>query len=193
MTRPTDTGDIDHPGCAKAILDGVAKRRARCFVIHLSGTGCIADVREQTWKEDYKPQSSPEQTWEGKYNPHSWHDIAEIKEIYNLPAGAAHHTIHQWFMDADNETVMTAIVCPPDIYGQSSAVGNRATFMVPLYVEALLKHKEAFYLGEGNNIRAVTHIDDVVDLFVLLLEKAHEGGGNANWGREVCRVHKSTR
>lgn len=94
-------------------------------------------------------------------------------------------------MNANNDIVKTAIICPPDIYGQSSAIGSRATFMVPMYVEALLKHKEAFYLGEGNNIRAVTHIDDVVDLFVLLLEKAIEGGGDADWGREVGPAHQS--
>ncbi|KAF2097818.1 NAD(P)-binding protein [Rhizodiscina lignyota] len=163
-------GDIDHEGCAKAILDGVAKRSERCFVIHLSGTGCISDKLEQTW--------------EGKYNPHQWHDIAEIKEIYDLPPEAAHHTIDQWFMDADNDIVKTAIICPPDIYGEGTGIGNRATFLVPRYVEALLEHKEAFYLGEGNNIRAVTHIDDVVNLFILILEKAIEGGSGADWGRE---------
>jgi nucleoside-diphosphate-sugar epimerase len=53
-------------------------------------------------------------------------------------------------------------------------------------VEALLKHKEAFYLGHGDNIRAVTHIDDVVDLFMLILEGAIEDNGKVSWGKEVC-------
>jgi nucleoside-diphosphate-sugar epimerase len=88
-------------------------------------------------------------------------------------------------MDADNELLKTAIICPPDIYGQNTGMGARATFLVPNYVEALLKFKEAYFLGEGNNIRAVTHINDVVDLFILLLGEAIQGGGKADWGKEV--------
>src|SRR5258708_4217281 len=89
--------------------------------------------------------------------------------------------------DADTDLIKTATICPPDIYGQSTSIGKTSTFLVPKYVEALLKHKEAFYLGEGNNIRAVTHIDDVVSLFVIMIEQALQGGGTAEWGKEVCK------
>lgn len=167
----TDTGDIDHPGCAKAILSGCSKNKNPSFLIHLTGTGCISDEREQTW--------------EGKYNPHIWHDIQEIKEIYDLPESAQHHVIDQKIMDASNDRLKTCIICPPDIYGQNTGLGSRATFLVPEYIKVLLKDKEAFYLGDGENIRAITHIDDVVDLFIILLGKAIEGGGDAQWGREV--------
>jgi len=88
-------------------------------------------------------------------------------------------------MDASDDKLKTCIICPPDIYGQNTGLGNRATFLVPEYIKVLLKDKEAFHLGKGENIRAVTHIDDVVSLFLLLLGKAIEGGGNAQWGREV--------
>jgi hypothetical protein len=97
-----------------------------------------------------------------------------------------HHTIDRDIMDASNDTLKTVSICPPDIYGESSTIGNHTTYMVPLYVAALLKHKEAFHLGAGENIRAVTHIDDVVDLFIMILEAALEGGGNVQWGKEVC-------
>jgi nucleoside-diphosphate-sugar epimerase len=170
----TDAGDIDHPGCAKAILSGLSKRTDKCFLIHLTGTGCISDEREQSW--------------EGQINPHVWNDIDEIENIYNLPDSAMHHTIDRDIMDASNNTLKTVSICPPDIYGESSTVGNHNTYMVPLYVEALIKYKEAFYLGAGKNMRAVTHIDDVVDLFILILEAALEGGGNVQWGKEVCTL-----
>jgi nucleoside-diphosphate-sugar epimerase len=87
-------------------------------------------------------------------------------------------------MDASNDTLKTVVICPPDIYGQSSSVGSRTTFLVPNYVEALIKHKEAFYLGDGDNMRAVTHIDDVVDIFILLIDEALKDGGRAQWGKE---------
>ena len=54
-------------------------------------------------------------------------------------------------------------------------------------MEGLLQGKEPFYLGRGENWRAVVHIDDVVDLFALLLQEALLGGGKAQWGREVSQ------
>ena len=47
--------------------------------------------------------------------------------------------------------------------------------MVPEYVKIAMEKKEAFYLGKGENIRAVTHIGEAV-----------QGGGSAQWGKEVC-------
>ena len=170
----SDTGDIDHPGCAKAIISGCEKHTKPNFLIHLTGTGCISDEREQTW--------------EGEYNPHVWNDITEIKELYDLPESAQHHVIDQNVMDASNDRLKTAIICPPDIYGQNTGIGSRATFLVPEYIKVLLAKKEAFYLGAGENIRAVTHINDVVDLFILLVGEAIKGDGDAQWGREVFQL-----
>jgi hypothetical protein len=166
-----DMGDIDHPGCAAAILCGLRKKTAPSFLIHLTGTGCISDEREQTW--------------EGSYNPHVWDDIEKIQEIYDLPDSAKHHIIDKDIMNASNELLKTACICPPDIYGQSTGVGNRATFLVPEYVKYTMEKQEAFYLGKGENMRGVTHIDDVVDLFVILVGQAIRGGGSAQWGKEV--------
>lgn len=167
-----DTGDIDHPGCAAAILAGLQKKTTPSFLIHLTGTGCISDETEQTW--------------EGNYNPHVWDDAQEIQEIYDLPNSAKHHAIDKDIMNSSNKLLKTACICPPDIYGQSTGVGNRATFLVPAYVKYIMEKKEAFYLGKGENMRGVTHIDDVVDFFVILVDQAIQGGGSAQWGKEVC-------
>ncbi|KAN0092129.1 NAD(P)-binding protein [Hyaloscypha variabilis] len=163
-------GDHNHRGCAAAILSGLRKKTTPSFLIHLTGTGCISDEREQTW--------------EGNYNSHVWNDVAEIQQIYDLPDTAKHHVMDKEIMNASNELIHTACVCPPDIYGQSTAVGNRATFLIPEFVRVAIEKKEAFYLGRGENIRAVTHIDDVVDLFVILVGQALQGGGAAQWGKE---------
>lgn len=181
QTTPTnndqDAGDSDHEGCAKAILAGLAQRTTRnqkTFLIHLSGTGVISDERAQTW--------------EGASSSKIWDDITDINEINNLPENAKHHKVDRWIQDASSKYLKTVIVCPPDIYGEGYAVGGRTSFLVPMYVESLLKHKEAFHLGEGKNFRAVAHIDDVIEVFLLLVEEALKGGGNAQWGQEV-RIH----
>ena len=167
-----DAGDYNHRGCAAAILSGLRRKTTPSFLIHLTGTGCISDEREQTW--------------EGNYNPHVWNDIEEIKQIYDLPETAKHHVMDKDIMNASNGLINTACVCPPDIYGQSTAVGSRATFLVPEFVRLAMEKKQAFYLGKGENMRAVTHIDDVVALFVILVGQALQGGGTAQWGKDVC-------
>ncbi|KAK2765947.1 hypothetical protein FQN54_007462 [Arachnomyces sp. PD_36] len=167
------TGDIDHQPCASAILSGLAKKPTPSFLLHLSGTQCISDARSHS------------QTWEGLQNPRIWDDIADIDEIYSLPETAPHHKIDRQIMDASNTLLKTAVICPPDIYGQKTGVGNRATFLVPLYAGVVRKTQTALYLGKGENTKAVAHISDVVNLFVLLLEHAmEEDGGSAQWDKE---------
>lgn len=148
----------------------MSKKTTPSFLIHLTGTGCISDELQNKW--------------EGKENPHVWQDINEIQEIYDLPDEALHHVVDKAIMDASNDLLKTACICPPDIYGQNMGTGNRATYMVPEYVKALLNKKEAFYLGAGENFRAVAHISDVVGLFLIIIDNALRGGGEAQWGRE---------
>lgn len=79
----------------------------------------------------------------------------------------------------------TLSVVPPDVYGQSTRVGKRSSFLILGYVKVVLKRKEGFYLGEGENFRAVSHISDVVSCWLLLLGETIKDGGRAQWGKEV--------
>jgi nucleoside-diphosphate-sugar epimerase len=137
----------------------------------LTGTGCISDVND--------PQ------WAGKENPRIWNDVTHIEDLYNLPLDALHREGDKLITDASNDLMKTLSIVPPDIYGQTTGVGNRTTFMVPEYVKAVMKRKEAFYLGDGDNFRAVSHISDVTSAWVILLGEALKGGGRARWGKEV--------
>jgi len=182
--EPTDLGDTDHLGCTQAILSGLSKRTEPSFLLHLTGTGCISDIVEPKWL--------------GKDNPRVWNDITHIEDIYNIPKEGMHREVDLLVTNASNKLLKTLSIVPPDIYGQNMGVGRRTTFMVPEYVKIVLERKEAFYLGEGQNFRAVSHISDVTSVWVLLLGEAINGGGRAQWGKEVtphlralplCRVN----
>ncbi|KAK2783720.1 hypothetical protein FQN53_008986 [Emmonsiellopsis sp. PD_33] len=164
------TGDIDHPGCAASILTGLSKKTTPSYLIHLTGTGCVSDRLTNAW--------------DGKSNPKIWSDITDIDTIYSLPDTALHHAIDRSIMDASNDLLKTVCICPPDIYGQARGVGGRESFMVPQFVDVVMKTKEPFYVGEGANWRAVTHLDDVVSLFMLILERMLKGGGGLSFGKE---------
>jgi nucleoside-diphosphate-sugar epimerase len=153
----------------------MSKKISIGFLIHLSGTGCISDVATQKWN--------------GDENLRVWNDVSDIQAIHDLPDSAYHHKIDREIMDASNELIKTVIICPPDVYGQNTGVGNRSSFLVPEYVKYLVEGKQPFYLGNGENWRAVSHMDDVVDLFVILTREAVRGGGRADWGKEVSFLH----
>lgn len=154
-------GDIDHAGCVAAVLSGLSlrtKQQKKTFLLHLTGTGCISDELTNDWT--------------GSYNPRMWNDITDIEAIYNLPDEALHHLLDKQIMDASNEYVKTACIAPSDVYGQSKAVGNRTTHMVPFYVSTALKCGETFYLGQGQNVKAVVHVDDIAQFFARSVCKA---------------------
>jgi nucleoside-diphosphate-sugar epimerase len=169
-----DAGDNNHVGCLTAILTGLSKRTQPSFLVHLTGTSCISDEAIQTW--------------DGNINPRIWNDITDIEEITSLPEDRLQRPADKMVQEANNDLIKTVCICPPDIYGQARSIGAHTTYMIPMYVKAIIEHKEAFYLGNGENIRAVTHLDDVVDLFVLIIGKYLDGGQELSYGKEVSSV-----
>lgn len=96
-----------------------------------------------------------------------------------------HREVDMLVTNASNHLMKTLSIVPPDIYGDATGVGKRTTFLVPEYIKVVMNRKEAFYLGEGQNYRAATHISDVISCWVILLGEAIKGGGQATWGKEV--------
>lgn len=91
--------------------------------------------------------------------------------------------------------VRTAIMRPPDIYGRGLGVARKTSAYVPFYVREILQGDSsdgegigaAFFVGEGQNRRGWVHLEDLMGLYLKLVERAVEGGdeGAAAWGREV--------
>lgn len=92
--------------------------------------------------------------------------------------------------------VRTAIMRPPDIYGRGLGVARKTSAYVPFYVREILQGDgggdgegigAAFFVGEGQNKRGWVHLEDLMGLYLKLVERAVEGGddGAAAWGREV--------
>ena len=86
----------------------------------------------------------------------------------------------------------TIVIAPTLIYGHGSGV-NPNSIQVPWLVDLAKKHKCARHIGPGENVWSNVHIDDLVDLYVLALEKAPAGSfyyaeNGSNSIREVCQV-----
>ncbi|KAJ7266576.1 nucleoside-diphosphate-sugar epimerase [Mycena rebaudengoi] len=153
-------GDSDHKGAMEALLAGLGRRTTPSFLIHLSGTACISDVYDGIY---------------GALNHRVWSDVDDIDEILHLPEDRVHTHVDRlvWAApETHGAHIHTAIMCPPDIYGKGHGPGITQSFLPPFTYDAIVNKKAAFYLGTGENVRSFVHIDDVMSLYVHVVEEA---------------------
>lgn len=169
-----DNGDSDHEPSINALITGLVKRSEPSFLIHLSGTGIVADWHDPTYL--------------GTLNPKIWSDIENLDEITSRPDGELHRNVDKIIQKAATEhgdKLKTAIMCPPDIYGRGRGPGRTQSAYIPFFCNEIKKVGAAFYAGDGTNARSWVHIDDLMTLYLSLVEAAAVGGKGADWGREV--------
>lgn len=165
----------------KAIIHGITSNPAPnrpTYLLYLSGTGILSDFRTSR---------TP-----GTLNPKIWSDIEDLPSILNRPEGELHQNVeailHAATAKYSTNVLRAAVMCPPDIYGQGFGPGKKNTIFFSAYLKEIhnLGLGKAFYVGEGENIKSWVHIGDLMRVYRGLIEKAVEGGGGADWGREVC-------
>ncbi|KAK3708977.1 hypothetical protein LTR37_011141 [Vermiconidia calcicola] len=168
-------GNSDHEPSIKALISGLVNRSDSSpgFLIHLSGTGIVADWR------------TPDHL--GKLNPKIWSDIQDLDTITTRPDGELHRNVDKIIQTAASENggkLKTAIVCPPDIYGPGRGPGRTQSVYFPVFQKEIETVGAPFYAGEGTNTRSWVHIEDLMTVYLKLVEAAVAGGGGADWGRE---------
>ncbi|KIW05054.1 uncharacterized protein PV09_04209 [Verruconis gallopava] len=169
-------GNSDHLGAVTALLDGLVARGKKSFYIHLSGTGILSDFKD--------PEGPANR---GRLSQKVYNDLTGIAEVISRPDGSLHRHTDKAIQNAaakHKDVLKTAIVCPPDIYGRGHGPGKRESIYFPLFIDEIKKLGYAFYSREGENLRGWVHIDDLVDVYIKLIEAAAAGGGNVTWGPE---------
>ncbi|RMZ78655.1 hypothetical protein DV738_g3724, partial [Chaetothyriales sp. CBS 135597] len=171
----------DVPGTT-AIIKGLQRKKSNnnsegtpAFYIHTSGTGILAHETTATGRfgDDF---------------PHVYNDGDEgIGELTSLPDYALHRNVDKLVLAAGSDTVKTAIVSPPTIYGPGRGPDNKRSIQVYRATEAILKNKRAFVVGKGENVWHQVHVQDLSDLYVALGEAAASGspdGSPATWNEQ---------
>jgi nucleoside-diphosphate-sugar epimerase len=82
------------------------------------------------------------------------------------------------------------IICPSLIYGVGHGAG-RDSVQVPLLIKLARKRGNAAHAGPGENIWSNVHIDDLIPLYALAIDKAPAGSfyfaeNDENSMREAC-------
>ncbi|RMZ89121.1 hypothetical protein DV736_g3638, partial [Chaetothyriales sp. CBS 134916] len=163
-----DSAD-DVPGTT-AIVKGLQKKKTHGFYIHTSGTGILTHETMSTGRfgDDFLNVYND---WDG------------IVELTNLPDDALHRNVDKIVLAAGSDTIKTAIVSPPTIYGPGRGPDNTRSIQVYRATEAILKHKKGFVIGKGKNVWHEVHVHDLSDLYILLGEAAAGSvdGAPATW------------
>ena len=108
------------------------------------------------------------------------------------PARAARVALNQDILAAAQRNVRAVIICPSLIYGLGRGV-KRHSMQVPWLLELARKTGMARHIGSGGNIWSNVHIDDLVTLYQLALEKAPPGAfyfaeNGENSMAEICQA-----
>ncbi len=155
LTRETDaaihTADADHRAAVEAMLASLAGS-GKPFV-HTSGSSIVGD---QAWGEPGE----------------KIHD--DETPFAPGPGRAARVAVNERVLAAAREGVRTAVISPSLIYGPGRGA-HRESIQVPRLVALARKSGIAKHVGRGENRWSNVHIDDLVALYLCVLDEAPAG------------------
>jgi len=141
----------DHRGAVEALIAGL-KGSNKVF-LHTSGSSIVGDASggkasDIIYYEGQLPEPTPDK--------------------------AARVAIDNLVLDAAKEGVNSAVICNTLIYGHSLGV-KRDSVQLPRLIKQARKSDVVRHVGPGLNIWSNVHIEDVVELYALALEKNQPG------------------
>ncbi|KAJ9097233.1 hypothetical protein QFC21_004902 [Naganishia friedmannii] len=179
-----NTADADNVEATKALLKGMAKRKAetghRPVYIHTSGTGVLADDAAGQW-DTLKIYSDLGVNPEAK---------PPLLAIDSLSDTALHRNVDLMILEADvRADIRSFIILPSTIYGLNdcdlvaNGIGNNQSIQMPALIKASIDRKRPGMVGKGHNIWPNVHIRDVAELFLVVYDLAL-AGNKGNHGHQ---------
>jgi nucleoside-diphosphate-sugar epimerase len=147
------TASADHAGSVVTLVS--ALERTGKTLVHTSGSAVVGD------------------TAAGEHPPTvTYTDDAYFEPIpFRRPSAAMNRFVRQAAID---KGIRSFVICPPMIYGEGRGL-NPDSIQIPKLLAFSKKAGAGVYFGKGLNRYSNVYIDDVVDLYVLALEKAAGG------------------
>lgn len=147
-----NAADSDHRGAVEALIDGLAGSGKT--LLHTSGSSIVGDASagERGAAAIYREDALPEPTADK----------------------APRVAIDQLVLNAAQRGIRSAVLCNTLIYGHGAVEGS-ASVQLPRLVRQAQKSGVVRHVGSGGNIWSNVHIDDVVELYRLALDKTPAG------------------
>jgi nucleoside-diphosphate-sugar epimerase len=162
-----NAASADHKGAVVALLDALSGS-GKAF-IHTSGSSIVGKRSRGERADDAYDEDTP---------------------VTPSPARAARVALNEFILSRRDQGCRPVIVCPSLIYGIGHGAG-RDSVQVPLLIKLAKKRGNAAHAGPGENVWSNVHIDDLVPLYLLAIEKAPAGSfyfaeNGENSMREAC-------
>jgi nucleoside-diphosphate-sugar epimerase len=164
-----NAASADHEGAVTALL-GALSGSGKVF-IHTSGSSIVGTRAKGQRTDAVFDENSP---------------------ITPTPARAARVALNDRILAYRDQGCRPVIICPTLIYGLGHGVDPHST-QVPLLVALAKKRGCAAHAGPGENIWSNVHVDDLLALYALAIEKAPAGAfffaeNGENSMREACEA-----
>ena len=161
-----------HPASAAALVRGLAQRKQQTgkdvWMIHTSGTSNLAD----------QPLSGAYVHPEGQVFDDAEDDIYAYEADRNSLSPYPQRTSELGVIDASlSLDVKTVVIMSPTIYGRGTGAFNTSSIQIPSFVAAALKAGQAVCVGEGRGEWDNVHVEDLADLYLLVLREILDNGG----------------
>jgi nucleoside-diphosphate-sugar epimerase len=146
-----NAASTDNRGAVDAILKALAGT-GKTF-IHTSGSSIVADnaAGEPTEKI-----------------------FDETTRIHPIPERIARRDLEKVIVSAATDNMRSIIICPSMIYGRGAGY-HTSSNQIPLLIGQAKSRGIGRYAGKGENRWANVHISDVVDLYLLAIERGKPG------------------
>jgi len=146
-----NAANSDNPFVVHALLDGL--KGSGKALIQTSGSSVVGTYDNGEASEDTFDEDTP-------FTPE--------------PEKATRVAIDNQVLAAAKDGLRSIVIRPTLIYGRGIGVGG-ISVQLPKLIDVAKKHGVPRHVGRGLNIWGHVHIADVVDLFVLALDKAKGG------------------
>lgn len=154
-----NAADVNSVRCARYLSNVASRIRKPYLILHTSGTSVADDGLSSASNRAHK-NSLPE------HQPH--------KPVDRIIMG---------IQEKNPEFVKTVIISPPTIFGRNDGFIHRQSVQIPKLVQLAMKNKQAFTTYSGDYNSSHVHINDLADLYVILLKNLLDGN-NIKTGRE---------
>ncbi|KAG6846196.1 hypothetical protein H0H93_015484, partial [Arthromyces matolae] len=132
-----------------------------------SGTGALTDQAE------------------GEFKSEKIYDDERVEEIQAIPADYVHRSCDTIISAAGAAgDIRSYIVMPPLIYGRGTGPFHRTSVQIPALIRSALKLKQACHYGKGLPWWNGVHVQDLTNLYLILLDDALSANPVAPHGAE---------
>lgn len=168
--------DADDVPLADAIIKGLFTRAnskdgsRKPIYIHTSGTGVVTDAVT------------------GEFKDIKIYDDLKEEDIRSIGPKQPHRNVDlQIFAAGEQGSIDTYIIAPSTIYGTGRGPVRNISFQVNNVIRIAVERKQVLQIGPGTNVWNSVHIDDLVDLYALVLDKALNSAGDTTSSSPYAR------